>query len=278
LHLWQRPVSFFPNSSRHSRNPYRSRVARANSNYLGVVDGRLLVLPDRKPVPDRTRIRIEVVHEQLRSMLGNSRYPCAGARAALNTDQYRFGVYRGIGGSAASAGIAHDLWEFVAERPRMKTDFATFIAIFDEADAESEKLFETKFWNQLQALHDLDSDAYDPAVSSDPANNKFGFSCAGHAFFVIGMHPGSSRLARQSPWPAMVFNTHAQFDALEDKNLYERFVAVVRRRDQALQGSQNPNLAGAGIRSEARQYAGRAVEEQWKCPFRSRRRGNRKTS
>jgi FPC/CPF motif-containing protein YcgG len=155
----------------------------------------------------------------------------------------------------------------------MATDFATFIAIFDEADAKSEKSFEIKFWNQLQALHDLDYHPYDPAVSSDPASHKFGFSFAGHAFFVIGMHPGSSRLARRSPWPAMVFNTHAQFDALEEKNLYERFVEVVRKRDQALQGSLNPNLSGAGIRSEARQYAGRAVEDRWKCPFRPRRRG-----
>ena len=273
LHLWQRPVSFFLKSSRHSRNPYRSALALASSSYLGVVDGTLRLLPDREPVPDRA----QVVHEQLRAMLGDSRYPCAGARAALNTDYYRFGLYRGIGGPAASAGIAHDLWEFVAERPRMKTDFATFVAIFDEADAKSEKLFETKFWNQLQALHDLDNEPYDPAVSVDPASPKFGFSFAGHAFFVIGMHPGSSRLARRSPWPAMVFNTHAQFDALKQKNLYDRFVAVVRRRDEALQGSMNPNLAGAGIRSEARQYAGRAVEERWKCPFHPRR-GNRKTS
>jgi uncharacterized protein len=231
------------------------------------------MLTQRKPISERARI----VHEQIRAMLGDNRYPCAGARAALNTDYYRFGIYRGMGGPGSSAGLAHDLWEFVAERPRMETDFATFIAIFDEAEAKSEKLFETKFWNQLQALHDLDTQAYDPAVSSDPASNKFGFSFAGHAFFVVGMHPGSSRIARRSPWPAMVFNTHAQFDALEEKDLYDRFVAVVRSRDQALQGSLNPNLAGAGTRSEARQYAGRAVEDRWKCPFRPRR-GDRKTS
>jgi FPC/CPF motif-containing protein YcgG len=265
-------VSFFLKKSPKERNPYRSPIARANSNYLGVVDGTLRLLAARKPVSDRAR----VAHERLRAMLGDSRYPCAGARAALNTAYYRFGIYRGMAGPGASAGLAHDLWEFVAERPRMKTDFATFIAIFDEADAKSEKLFEKKFWNQLQALHDLDSDAYDPAVSSDPESSKFGFSFAGHAFFVIGMHPGSSRLARRFAYPAMVFNTHAQFDALEDKSLYDRFVAVVRGRDQALQGSLNPNLAGAGIRSEARQYAGRAVEERWKCPFRPCR-GDRKT-
>jgi hypothetical protein len=35
-----------------------------------------------------------------------------------------------------------------------------------------------------------------------------------------------------------------------------------------LQGSLNPELREFGTRSEARQYAGRATEEEWKCPFR----------
>jgi FPC/CPF motif-containing protein YcgG len=44
----------------------------------------------------------------------------------------------------------------------------------------------------------------------------------------------------------------------------------VREREIALQGSLNPNLADFGERSEARQYSGRAVEDQWRCPFHRR--------
>ncbi|MEP6902345.1 MAG: YqcI/YcgG family protein, partial [Actinomycetota bacterium] len=29
----------------------------------------------------------------------------------------------------------------------------------------------------------------------------------------------------------------------------------------------NPNLSDFGTQSEARQYSGRAVEHEWKCPF-----------
>jgi hypothetical protein len=42
---------------------------------------------------------------------------------------------------------------------------------------------------------------------------------------------------------------------------------AIRQRDIALQGSINPVLARFGEASEARQYSGRAVESNWKCPF-----------
>jgi hypothetical protein len=42
---------------------------------------------------------------------------------------------------------------------------------------------------------------------------------------------------------------------------------IVRERDFKLQGSLNPNLSNFGEQSEARQYSGRAVETDWKCPF-----------
>jgi FPC/CPF motif-containing protein YcgG len=38
-------------------------------------------------------------------------------------------------------------------------------------------------------------------------------------------------------------------------------------RDLRLQGSLNPNLSDFGKKSDARQYSGRAVEANWKCPF-----------
>src|SRR5258708_13356660 len=92
LHLWQRPVSFFLKSSRHSRNPHRSALARASSSYLGVVDGALRLLPDREPVPDLA----QVVHDHLRAMLVHSRYPCPAAPAPRTTAYHRFRLHREI--------------------------------------------------------------------------------------------------------------------------------------------------------------------------------------
>jgi uncharacterized protein len=109
---------------------------------------------------------------------------------------------------------------------------------------------------------------HDRSVSSDPENSKFAFSFAGSAFFVVGMHPRSSRLARRFSWPAMVFNLRSQFELLRRNHQYDRFVDVVRDHEIELQGSLNLNLDPGHERSEARQYSGRAVEDNWKCPFR----------
>jgi FPC/CPF motif-containing protein YcgG len=44
---------------------------------------------------------------------------------------------------------------------------------------------------------------------------------------------------------------------------------TIRTRDLALQGTINPMLSDFGERSEARQYSGRAVEENWQAPFKA---------
>ncbi len=96
---------------------------------------------------------------------------------------------------------------------------------------------------------------------------KFSLSLAGHPFFVIGLHPGASRIARRFAWPAMVFNSHVQFDRLREDGRYTKMQKATRARDLALQGSINPNLADFGTAPETRQYSGRKVEADWKCPF-----------
>jgi FPC/CPF motif-containing protein YcgG len=91
---------------------------------------------------------------------------------------------------------------------------------------------------------------------------------AGHPFFVIGLHPGSSRLGRRAPVPVLVFNSQRQFTRLRADGRYAKMQAATRARDLALQGSLNPNLADWGSAPETRQYSGRAVEADWRCPFR----------
>ncbi|NLN24698.1 MAG: YqcI/YcgG family protein [Bacteroidetes bacterium] len=127
--------------------------------------------------------------------------------------------------------------------------------------------FEEKIWKQLQLLHNVDPHPWDSEVSSDPENSKFSFSIAGKAFCIIGMHPKSSRMARQSPYPAMIFNLHWQFEKLRDMGVYQRVKKRIRKADEKLQGSINPMLDDFGDSSEARQYSGRAVDSNWKCPF-----------
>ncbi len=149
----------------------------------------------------------------------------------------------------------------------------TFAAVFSGPSSMDEHRFEALLWAQLQRLHDLDVARGAPwaeDVSPDPEDPRFSFSLCGHPFFVIGLHPGASRRARRFAVPAMVFNSHRQFESLRADGRYGRMQAAIRERDVALQGSINPNLTDFGQASEARQYSGREVEPGWRCPLRVR--------
>src|SRR5690606_22289106 len=122
----------------------------------------------------------------------------------------------------------------------------SLVALFDGPADTDERRFEAMLWSQLQHLHDLDARRGTPwasDVSRDPDDPRFSLSLAGHPFFVIGLHPGASRLARRFEAPALVFNSHRQFDRLRADGRYAKMQAATRKRDTALQGSINPNLA-----------------------------------
>lgn len=247
-------------------NPFDSDLACANSAYLGFDNDRLV----RMGEPERPVSRIEEqVHAEFRARILDARFSCVGARAAVNSGAYRLGVYGEMTDSGALAGLARDLFTFTQEQDALGSDFTTFVASFAGPVMTSEEEFEGRLWAVLQTLYDVDRlyNSPDPKVAEDPEAGDFGFSFAGRGFFVIGLHPASSRLARRFGWPTLVFNAHAQFDRLKADGRYPKMQAAIRAREMALQGSLNPNLSDFGVRSEARQYSGRAVEEDWRCPF-----------
>lgn len=142
-----------------------------------------------------------------------------------------------------------------------------FVAIFDTNEISSEEEFETLLWNQLNYIHQQDMHDWDPTVNSDPAHSNFSFSIAGHAFFVIGMHPNASRKARRSPKPTIAFNLHVQFEKLREMGVFQNIRDRIRKRDKKLQGSVNPMVRDFGDSREAMQYSGRKVDTNWICPF-----------
>ena len=248
-------------------NPFAvSDLARDNSAYVAWRDGKLV-----HPLePERTPESLAVfVHNSFRAHVLNSEFPCVGGKAAINNNTYRFGMYGEMNLPATSAGLAHDLWEYAQERPRFETEYATFVASFAAPVVHDELEWENLLWSQLQSLYELDQPhhAWDASVSNDPTDPGFSFSFAETAFFVVGLHPMSSRYARRFPWLTLVFNAHSQFERLREQDKFGRMSKTIRARDYKLQGSLNPNLSEFGDRSESRQYSGRAVEENWRCPF-----------
>lgn len=205
--------------------------------------------------------------------VGNPEFPCVGSKAALAQGAIRTLELAPLGARANDAQLLDGLAAFarhLAAQPAGSNVVHSLVAIFEGPVDTDEMRFEALLWSQLQRLHLLDvrrGHAWAEGVSRDPDSPQFSLSLAGHPFFVIGLHPGASRIARRFDWPAMVFNSHVQFDRLREDGRYAKMQKATRARDEALQGSINPNLADFGTAPETRQYSGREVEADWKCPF-----------
>lgn len=162
------------------------------------------------------------------------------------------------------------LLSFIANYRESPDLFQSFAVVFEGPDRISEEAFEESLWQRAQSLSDKDSwlgQPHDARVAADPDNPHFSLSFGGEAFFVVGLHPGASRPARRFTSPVMVFNLHSQFERLRAEGRYEKLRASILQRDEALAGSTNPMLARHGEASEARQYSGRQVGPDWRCPL-----------
>jgi FPC/CPF motif-containing protein YcgG len=240
-----------------------SETPSPESSYAKCIDGHFhLVADGRSPNEEQTRR-----YSAFRAVVQTGDYPCLGARSAINTENYRLGSYGELNSPETTSSLAHDLSLFINDTA-MTGVYKTFAAIFS-GNRYDENEFEQALWAQLNGLTKIDQEnnAWDPTVSDDPADPKFAFSFGGTALFIIGLHPGASRTARQFAWPTIVFNPHQQFRDIRARGGWDRFISSIRTRDVKLQGSINPNLADHGVTSEAKQYSGRPVENNWKCPF-----------
>lgn len=249
-------------------NPYAAEAPDGSwHSYHGWQEGRLVRLRTPCPAPDPGALRR---HASVRAMvLDDPGYTCVAARSVLRRGDYRFGDYGRLGTLHSATDLARDLWEFIAEFPVRPDRFATFLAAFDDQTVD-EHDFEQKLWRQLQLLHEQDRyAAWDESVHDDPRRRGFSFSFGGRAFFVVGMHPQASRFARTTQVPLLVFNAHAQFEALRDSGQMARMQQVNRERDRRKQGSTNPNLPRFEVDSETVMYSGRHVEPSWECPLRT---------
>jgi uncharacterized protein len=203
--------------------------------------------------------------DALGAMVLHPEYPCLGARAVFNRQLATVVVAEELGSEQAAAVLVQALAEFAATTDT-QDGLASFVAVFRGPQAQSEPEFEELLWRQLSLLRAADDEPWNREVSDDPDDPHFAFSVAGTAYFVVGMHPASSRIARRTPLPTLVFNLHAQFEQLRGSERFARMRDTIRKRDLALQGSINPMVTDYGTESEARQYSGREVHQDWEPP------------
>ncbi|TXF79474.1 guanitoxin biosynthesis heme-dependent pre-guanitoxin N-hydroxylase GntA [Chryseobacterium sp.] len=194
-------------------------------------------------------------------------HPCIMAKTLFKMELYNLNVYRDIDETESLAQLVEDVKRYVAQYDFEGNTFESFLAVFPNNHYRDEESFETALWKALQTIHDLDESAWDPTVSDDPEDPQFSFSVGGKAFYIVGLHPESSRMARRAPFTTLVFNLHHQFEKLREMGTYHAVRNTIRKNDQELQGSINPVLRDHGTDTETKQYSGRQVEEGWKCPF-----------
>jgi uncharacterized protein len=210
------------------------------------------------------------VAEAFRNMVQSPEFPCVGAKAALSKAQMDILVCRDITSGWDDLRIHPALLEVIDRYEVDNRIFRTLVVIFEQSPALCEAAFEDALWQRVQSLADKDDwqgFPVDDSVSADPDSPHFSLSFGGKAFFVVGMHPASSRPARRFAHPALVFNLHDQFEQLRAEGRYEKLRNAIIDRDVALAGVPNPMLARHGTVSEARQYSGREVDNDWACPY-----------
>jgi uncharacterized protein len=218
-------------------------------------------------VEDRHLMR--AFHEFIR----DCEFPCVGAKAALAQNHVQIVIAADIRSNWDDLRVVDSLLDFAHSYKESPTLFRSFVLIFRGPGDLSEAQFEQHLWERVQTLSDKNSlyaAEADSRFSSDPENRHFSLSFGGEAFFVVGLHPNASRPARRFARPALVFNLHDQFEQLRDQGRYERLRETILERDVALSGSVNPMLTRHGEGSEAKQYSGREVGENWRCPYEHR--------
>lgn len=200
--------------------------------------------------------------------IAQKNYPCIPAQSALRQGDYLIGLYPSrIGEGDSSADLMQDLQFFEAERSRERRPFLSFWAVFKKTPELNEDEFEEGLWSELSFVSALDEQSWDPRFSSDPEDKTFNFSFDGKAYFIVGLHPKSSRKGRAFIRPAVIFNLYEQFDVLKAEGKYDAIVSANRKRDLEFQGSLNPMVERHGETWESIQYSGKASSDRWKCPF-----------
>ncbi|MGB3606252.1 MAG: guanitoxin biosynthesis heme-dependent pre-guanitoxin N-hydroxylase GntA [Psychroserpens sp.] len=207
------------------------------------------------------------VKEKFRDFILKFKHPCIMAKSVFMMENYDLNVYSEMDSDETGLKILLDLDHFIDNYDFNSNTFKSFIAVFPNNSFLSEIDFENKLWKSLNRISDLDGSDWDSTVNSDPESSNFSFSLRGRAFYIVGLHPESSRIARQAPYPAIVFNLHLQFEKLRDMGTFDSIKKRIRARDKKLQGFINPVLRDFGNDTETKQYSGRLVEDNWKCPF-----------
>jgi len=221
---------------------------------------------DRLAGMDLAHASDDDVVRALELMVTHAEFPCLGAKSVFRRGSVAHVVLDDMSGPDVPTQLLERLAAF-AGSIEGESGFHSFIATFRGPLPSDESAFESALFGLLQRLHDADDSSWADGVGSDPNDPHFAFSAGGTAYFIVGLHPAASRVARRAPLPTLVFNPHDQFEELRAEGRFDGMRTTIRRRDEDLQGFVNPMVADHGDSSEAMQYSGRHHQGGWEPPL-----------
>lgn len=207
--------------------------------------------------------------EMISRFVMQKNYPCTAAIQSVARNESIYGQFENFGSGQSGRQLRAELQKFIQQQQANNSTYLSYWAIYEGQNLFSEDDFEIALWQELSHLTSEQTKNQDwkDLAKANPTEKSFSFCIDGHEFFVVGLHPQSSRLARRFPKPAIVFNVFKQFENLEKSGQYESIKKLIRERDVRLQGSVNPMVENYGDQWEAIQFSGKKNESQWKCPF-----------
>ncbi|WP_374967903.1 guanitoxin biosynthesis heme-dependent pre-guanitoxin N-hydroxylase GntA [Terrabacter sp. BE26] len=248
-------------TSINARTPAEATLLPAVEEHPGLESTLdLLAGMDLASAPERDVVRA------LELMVTHAEFPCLGAKSVFRRGGLAHVVLDDMDDPDVAADLLQRLRGF-ADDIEGEKGFHSFIATFRGPVPATEAGFEAALFQLLQRLHDVDEESWADGVGADPNDPHFAFSAGGTAYFIVGLHPAASRVARRAPLPTLVFNPHAQFEELRAEGRFEQMRSTIRRRDIDLQGFVNPMVADHGDSTEALQYSGRRVPDGWQPPL-----------
>lgn len=207
----------------------------------------------------------ESYFDHFKNFILESDHPCLMAQAVVKASRAACKVYKEFDQVETTHTLKNDLDKFVVKHGNDNENFRSFVAIFPDFRIYNEIDLEKLLWKRLQLLQDVavKNSSWDQPLNADPKEPNFSFSIAGKMFYVVGLHPKSSKNSRKAPAPTLIFNLYDQFERLkEDEGIFHEIRNKIRHRDYMVQGFINPLERGIGVGYKARQYRRRIVESR----------------
>ena len=209
------------------------------------------------------------VHTDIAALVGQKFYPCVAAVQSVAKKDYVVHEAREFGTGVDRDGIRKAICDYLRSWMKTRSTTYTLWLTYPNDQVTTEDEFEQRMWSQLSNFTSLEEREQDwaPGWSQDPKDPNFTLCIGGQAFFVVGLHPLSSRPARRFPYPAIVLNAFEQFEDLTRQGAYEAMVEKNRQREIRFSGDLNPMVEEHGDKWESIQFSGKTNSSDWKCPF-----------